>query len=75
VSRARDGLAFWKILGGTCILENVGRSQSHDSIERRGLENRAKHKPFGRIFAFSTDNQLIIETKHLPCWCVAPDAL
>jgi hypothetical protein len=38
-------------MGGTHVLENVGRSQSHDSIERRGFQNRAKRKPFGRVFA------------------------
>jgi hypothetical protein len=62
--RRRVGLAFRKTPGGTRVSKNTGCSQSHDSIECRGLQNRAKCKPFGGIFAFSTDNRLIIETKH-----------
>jgi hypothetical protein len=51
-------------MGGTRILENARCSQSHVLIEHRGLQNRAKHKLFDTIFAFSIDNRLIIKTKH-----------
>jgi hypothetical protein len=46
------GFAFWKMPSGTRILENAGGRQSRDSIEHRGLQNRAKRKLFGEIFAF-----------------------